>query len=197
MTPFQLSALNLPISLYAADKASALLRQLIDDIEWSDDFYIAFDRRIDIPRRQAWFADAGLRYRYSDNLLTTQTWTPLLLEIKQAVEQRCEHRFNSVLLTYYRNGDDSVSWHADDEKELGPAPVIASLSLGATRQFCYRHKQQAWQGEMSLANGELILMQPSFQHDWEHSVPSQPEIDTPRINLTFRKVISPEDTGNL
>jgi len=93
------------------------------------------------------------------------------------------------LLTYYRDGQDHVNWHADDEPELGDAPVIASLSLGAAREFQYRHKQGEARGSLQLQDGELLVMQPQFQQQWEHRVPTQPHISEPRINLTFRQVV--------
>lgn len=174
--------------IYSSAQAQTLLRELIRQCKWQQDF-VAFGRRFDVPRLQAWYADPGVHYRYSDNKLESHSWNALLLSIKQAVETRVGHEFNSVLLTYYRDGRDHVNWHADDEPELGEAPVIASLSLGATREFQYRHKQQAERGSLQLQDGELLVMQPAFQQLWEHRVPQQADITEPRINLTFRKVV--------
>jgi alkylated DNA repair dioxygenase AlkB len=162
---------------------------LLENASWCEDYYEAFGRRINIPRLQAWYADTGLQYSYSNNLLTTQTWTAPLSEIKQHVEQETRQRFNSVLVTCYRDGNDSLSWHADDEAELGPLPYIVSLSLGASRDMHYRHKRYNTYGKITLNDGDLLLMRPRFQLDWEHCVPAQPEVQAPRINLTFRKVI--------
>lgn len=175
--------------LYPPVQAQALLQQLIEQIKWQQDF-VAFGRRFDVPRLQAWYADAGVHYRYSDNKLESHVWTALLLSVKRDVEKRTGHVFNSVLLTYYRDGQDHVNWHADDEPELGNAPVIASLSLGAIREFQYQHKQRDERGGIQLQDGELLVMQPMFQHEWEHRIPPQPEITEPRINLTFRQVLT-------
>lgn len=175
-------------SFYPTLQADEYLAALIYDVSWSEDHFYAFDRRINIPRLQAWYADPGIQYSYSNNLLTQQGWLPLLLTIRQAIEQQVQHPFNSVLLTYYRNGNDSVSWHADDEAELGPQPWIASLSLGASRLFQYRHKQTGQIETMSLHHGDLLLMHPGFQYHWQHQVPQQSNITEPRINLTFRFV---------
>ena len=183
------SLLKLHGQLYSPQQAQQLLSRLIEEIAWQQDF-IAFGRRFDVPRLQAWYADAGVHYRYSDNKLQSHPWTDRLLAIKQEVETLTGHGFNSVLLTYYRNGHDHVNWHADDEPELGEAPVIASLSLGASREFQYRHKQRDEHGSLQLQDGELLVMQPQFQHEWEHRVPAQAEIKAPRINLTFRLVVT-------
>jgi alkylated DNA repair dioxygenase AlkB len=103
------------------------------------------------------------------------------------------HNFNSVLVTYYRDGYDHVTWHADDEPELGPLPVIASLSLGASREFQYRRKSNGETDSLELHDGELLIMQPEFQQEWEHAIVSQPEIVEPRVNLTFRQVMMRRD----
>lgn len=187
-TPFETQDLVLLNGYYPRHLSQSYLHTLIEDVNWSDDFYLAFGRRIEIPRLQAWYADEGIRYSYSNNLLKTQPWLEPLREIKQQVERVAEKQFNSVLLTYYRNGDDSVSWHADDEAELGSQPYIASLSLGASRELHYRHKREAVHGSVTLHSGDLLLMRPDFQFDWEHCVPTEPHIAEPRINLTFRAV---------
>ena len=174
--------------IYSSQQASNFMGRLLNEVAWQTD-YIAYGRRVEIPRLQAWYADEGIYYRYSDNKLQSHAWIDSLLEIKRAVESRSGYLFNSVLLTHYRDGNDSVGWHADDEAELGSEPVIASLSLGATREFHFRHKQHAMSASMQLHDGELIVMKPEFQEKWEHCVLAQPSVDKPRLNLTFRKVI--------
>ena len=187
-TPFKTNDLVLLGQFYPPEVCEDHLHTLTECVSWSHDYYMAFGRKIEIPRLQAWYADAGIRYSYSDNLLTTQAWLAPLLEIKQQVEQAIQYQFNAVLLTCYRNGEDSVAWHADDEVELGCQPHIASLSLGASRELHYRHKHYDVHGHINLHSGDLLFMRPGFQFKWEHSVPTQPHIDAPRINLTFRKV---------
>ena len=178
--------------LYSPEQCRVLLEKLIEEVDWQRD-YVAFGRHFDVPRLQAWYADDGVHYRYGDNLLQSHSWIPLLQSIKQAVEERsglcAEQGFNSVLVTYYRDGQDHVTWHADDEPELGPLPVIASLSLGSSREFHYRHKSRDEKASMPLHDGELLIMQPEFQQHWEHAIVPQPEVDEPRINLTFRRVL--------
>jgi alkylated DNA repair dioxygenase AlkB len=188
--PLETGDLSLIKRVYAADHCSGYLQRMIHGIRWHKDHYIVADRRFEIPRLQAWHADAGIAYSYSNNLLENQPWVEPLLEIKRHVEARLGHTFNSVLLTYYRNGRDHVTWHADDERELGDRPVIASLSLGATREFRYRCKSDGAAGGLFLDDGDLLLMQPNFQSQWEHCVPTEPSVSAPRINLTFRRVVS-------
>jgi alkylated DNA repair dioxygenase AlkB len=174
--------------IYTPQQCRSLLDALIEEVAWQRD-YISFGRRFEVPRLQAWYADEGIHYRYSDNMLQSRAWLPLLLAVKEAVEKHAGHTFNSVLVTYYRDGHDHVTWHADDEPELGEAPVIASLSLGASREFQYRHKHTGERGSLPLHDGELLIMQADFQRHWEHAIPPQPEVAEPRINLTFRRVV--------
>lgn len=157
--------------------------------DWPDNRYHYAGREFVLPRLQTWHADPGIRYSYSHNLLQTQTWTPMLQSIRAKVEEFLAISFNAVLVNYYRDGDDHVGWHADDEPELGEQPLIASLSFGAERCFEYRHKQTPEHGSVLLRDGTLLLMRPSFQRYWLHRVPKTPSIGTGRINLTFRLVI--------
>ena len=173
--------------LYSSAYCQALLDRLTGEIQWQYD-YFAFGRRFDVPRLQAWYADPGIHYRYSNNMLESRPWIPSLLTIKQDIEHKIGQPFNSVLVTYYRDGKDHVTLHSDDEPELGEAPVIASLSLGATREFHYYRKQGSELRRMQLHDGDLLVMLPPFQRDWQHCIPMEPEVEAPRINLTFRQV---------
>ena len=190
-TPFANGDLSLIGKLYSSEQCKTLLAELKTTIKWNDDYCVVFGRRFDIPRLQAWYADEGIQYNYSNNLLQTQPWLASLFDIKKDIQQNTGHEFNSVLVTFYRHGNDHVTWHADDEEELGAEPVIASLSLGATRSFQFRHKHDNVFGNILLNDGDLLLMRPRFQADWEHCVPSEPSVSKPRINLTFRKVVPP------
>jgi alkylated DNA repair dioxygenase AlkB len=184
-------------------EADHLLECLLSRTDWSSDFYEAFGRQFSIPRLQAWYADAGLRYRYSDNLIQTRPWPDYLLDVRERVEQACGCFFNSVLLTCYRHGEDSVSWHADDERELGPNPVIASLSLGAARTFYVRPKPESAQSLQSglqpfslcLQHNDLLLMKAGCQRHWQHAILPEAGLTAVRINLTFRQVVIPPESG--
>lgn len=185
--PLDESLLSPRGKLYSPQQRSALMATLLREIDWQYEYFV-LGRRFEVPRLQAWYADSGAHYRYSDNFLRHRPWIPSLLSIKHDVENKTGYDFNSVLVTCYRNGGDHVTLHADDEKELGASPVIASLSLGATREFHYRHKHSGETRRTPLHDGDLLVMHPAFQHEWEHCVPVEPSITTPRINLTFRKV---------
>lgn len=177
-------------SFFSLPESNSLYSQLLTEQQWPDNSYRVFGRQFTLPRLQTWHADVGVVYSYSDNLLATQPWTPLLLSIKRRVEAVTNFRFNAVLVNYYRDGKDFVGWHSDDEVELGERPLIASLSLGALRRFAYRDKRglSPGSGSVGLPPGSLLLMQPEFQRQWEHCIPVSEAGTGGRINLTFRRV---------
>lgn len=184
---------------YDAAECERIYQRLLHEQNWPDNRYTVAGRQFILPRLQTWHADPGIRYSYSNNLLQTRPWTILLSDIRTQVESRLNFSFNSVLVNLYRNGDDCVGWHADNERELGEQPFIASLTFGAERQFAFRHKTSSEHGRVLLRSGALLIMQPAFQHHWLHSVPIDHNVTEGRINLTFRKVIpvyrSPAGTG--
>lgn len=176
---------------YNAVAAKQLYTRLLNEQNWPDNRYKVAGRELTLPRLQTWHADPGVRYSYSNNLLETRAWTPLLLDIRNKVERRLDFPFNSVLVNLYRDGNDYVGWHSDNEAELGDQPFIASLTLGATRQFAFRHKRSGQEDAMFLESGALLIMQPGFQHHWLHSIPTDIHQLQGRINLTFRRVTTP------
>lgn len=180
----------IPDFLHAQESERAY-RRLLAEQPWPSGVYTFGGRRFTLPRQQTWHADQGIVYSYSNNLLQTRPWTPLLNFLRQKVETALNAPFNAVLVNLYRDGEDFVGWHADDEREMGQNPLIASLSLGAERLFAYRHKQIAIDGAIALPHGSLVVMPPSFQHQWYHSVPADPSVRQSRINLTFRYVLPP------
>lgn len=145
-------------------------------------------KRVAVPRLQAWYGDEHARYGYSGLQLHPLPWTSLLNTIRTQLEQRLNLRFNSVLLNHYRDGQDSVAWHSDDEKELGPDPMIASLSFGSTRRFELKHRTRRELDKvcLDLMDGSLVLMGKGVQKHWVHQIPKQPGITASRLNLTFR-----------
>ncbi len=172
----------------SASEASQLLQGLIAHIPWrQDQIRIAGVQRL-VPRLQCWMGDAG--YGYSGLRLQREPWHELVSPLKDRIEELTGAQFNSVLLNYYRNGQDSVAWHADDEPELGRNPLIASLSLGAERPFELRPKPGCPGGKcrLRLRNGSLLLLGDTLQQHWMHQLPKQPGLDEPRVNLTFRWV---------
>lgn len=149
------------------------------------------------PRRCAWYGDAGARYGYSGLALEPLAWTPALARLRAALRATLGIRFNSVLANLYRDGHDRMGWHADDEAALGPAPVIASVSLGATRRFVLRHRTRADlpMGELHLEHGSLLVMAGSTQRCWKHALPAAARVAGARVNLTFRTVRVPAPPG--
>lgn len=171
--------------------AQALFDALLTETPWTEGHYVAAGRRFALPRLQCWFADPGVEYRYAQQLLNSHPWTPRLQALRVRIETICGRPFNAVLANLYRDGNDHVSWHADDEDDLGPAPHIASLSLGSTRHFHWRPKPgtHGEAGSLPLPPGTLVLMHAPFQQQWEHSIPAEPAVAGARLNLTFRNVI--------
>jgi alkylated DNA repair dioxygenase AlkB len=170
--------------------ADAALTGLRADVPWQHDEISMFGRRIPLPRLTAWFGDAGLEYTYSGIRMQPRTWTPALQHLREIAENLADVTFNTVLLNLYRDGADGVAWHADDEAELGPEPVIASLSLGASRRFQLRRRDDALlKREMELHHGDMIVMRGSTQSLWLHQIPKTSKPVGERINLTFRTII--------
>ncbi len=184
-----LCELELIRAFYDAAESQRLYEQLLQQNAWPDNHYCVDGRVFELPRQQTWHADPGIRYSYSNNLLQTRDWTPLLSAIRERIESHLNYRFNSVLVNLYRDGNDYVGWHSDDEEELGDQPLIASLTLGASRPFAWQHKDSQEEGQLPIDSGTLLVMRPAFQRHWFHSIPRDPSIREGRINLTFRRVI--------
>lgn len=175
---------------YSPQAADTLFDVLLRETDWQQDTVRVFGKQHLAPRLSRWVGDAGLRYTYSGLTMEAVPWTDTLLAIKGEVEQASDTSFNSVLLNYYRDGRDSNGWHSDDEPELGDQPKIASLSLGAARDFKLRHKaDHQLKYTLSLDNGSLLLMRGSTQACWQHQIPKRASAG-PRINLTFRSIVN-------
>lgn len=176
--------------LFSASESQAYLTDLTQNIAWEQLNFKIFGKVRNAPRLTAWYADPAKNYSYSGITHTPQNWTDSLQEIKARVETASEATFNSVLLNLYRNGEDSMGWHSDDEPELGPNPLIASVSFGTTRSFQLRHKQLAnCRLNLDLPNGSLLVMRGTTQHFWQHQLPKTKRVSTPRLNLTFRTIL--------
>ena len=176
--------------------ADQLLRQLLDGIEWEQHQVTIFGRQLPAPRLSAWYGDPDARYTYSGLSLIPRPWTEPLSTLKTRIEAVADDAFNSVLLNQYRDGQDSMGWHSDNEPELGPAPTIASLSLGGERHFLLRHKkrQELDLIELPLSHGSLLIMRGPTQAHWKHQVPKTRRPVAPRLNLTFRRIVGPGAT---
>lgn len=166
------------------------MADLLQSIDWQEEtIRIAGVERL-VPRLIAWYGDNGAEYQYSGVRHYPKGWTQELLQIKNRVEKLVGQKFNSALCNLYRDGQDSVAWHSDDELELGEKPVIASVSFGATRTFQLKHKTKPkLRHKISLTSGSLLLMKAGLQENWQHQVPKEPHITEPRVNITFRNII--------
>lgn len=151
-------------------------------------------RSVKIPRLNAWYGEPHARYRYSGKTFQPLPWIRALAALCEHVHRKLSQEnlsthFNSALINLYRDGNDSVAWHADNESELGPNPVIASISLGATRRFVLKKRNSSEKYQLELEHGSLLLMLPPLQRFWLHSLPKTKVTTSPRINVTFRDII--------
>ena len=161
---------------------------LKDEIAWQQEKMKMYGKELPFPRLTAWYGDEGRTYSFSGLTLKPKPWTDSLRELKNRVEVKTDATFNSVLLNRYRDGNDSISWHQDDEKDLGKYPVIASLNFGATRRFQLRHLQSKEKINMDLKHGSLFVMLGKLNHHWQHQIPKTKKAVGERINLTFRHI---------
>ncbi|KAF1727534.1 alpha-ketoglutarate-dependent dioxygenase AlkB [Pseudoxanthomonas japonensis] len=169
--------------------ASEALTRLIEETTWRSEEVTVWGKRHVQPRLIAWYGDPGRSYSYSGISVAPLPWTPLIEMLRQSVQNQCDETFNSVLLNYYRNERDSMGMHSDDEPELGTRPIIASLSLGETRTFVFKHKtQDVPLVRVPLHSGTLLLMKGSTQRFWKHGIAKASKTHGPRVNLTFRQV---------
>jgi alkylated DNA repair dioxygenase AlkB len=178
------------ISAFTEKESLELLKSLLDEVPWRHDSIWIAGKNRQIPRLQCWMADPGTNYKYSGLKLTPAAWSKKVLGIKSRVESVTTKPFNSVLLNYYRNGMDSMAWHADDEKELGENPVISSVSFGAERCLQFKSKLASDNSRVKLIqhNGSIFLMGHNVQNNWLHQIAKEKKLIMPRINLTFRYV---------
>ncbi len=170
-------------------EAAQLLDRLIAEVSWDQPTLNLFNRSVKTPRLTAWYGDKGCYYTYSNTRFPPLPWLPILQQIRERLLATIGESFNSVLLNYYRNGTDSMSWHSDDEPELGDQPIIASLSLGESRRMLFRRKDNHKdKHEIHLEHGSLLLMKGDTQQYWQHQIPKSQKNMGPRINLTFRTI---------
>jgi len=165
-----------------------IFQELLSKIKWRQDKMKLYGKEFELPRLTAWYGDDGKSYTFSGIPMNPDAWTHTLLSIKSRIEEVTQAKFNSVLLNLYRSGKDGVSWHSDDEQELGKNPIIASVSFGEARRFQLRHKldKSLDKVEITLTHGSLLIMKGSTQHFWQHQIPKTAKSLRERINLTFR-----------
>lgn len=171
------------------EEADIVFAQLKNDIPWQQDDIRVFGKIHPQPRLTALFGNQGKPYSYSNIKMHPHPWTLFLQKIKSRIESVSDVNFSTVLLNYYRDGKDSNGWHADNEKELGTNPVIASVSFGAERVFQLKHNSRKDQKKsIVLEHGSLLIMKGTTQHFWKHQIPKTSKLVGPRINLTFRVI---------
>ena len=185
---------NLEIDIYKdiglEQKTDLWFQSCLHDLNWETGFIKIFGKTHQIPRLQSWYADDGIEYTYSGKKLQRHNWNKTLIEIKQEIESITSIKFNSVLANLYRNGNDSMGLHSDNEKELGINPVIASLSLGESRDIHFKHKNIKTSINIHQISGQLIVMYGQTQKYWKHEIKKTKKFKKPRINLTFRNIIT-------
>ncbi|WP_300435933.1 alpha-ketoglutarate-dependent dioxygenase AlkB [Christiangramia sp.] len=169
-------------------EADQYFQSLLNNIEWKQESMNMYGKEIKFPRLTAWYGDNDKPYSFSGITLNPHPWNKELLEIKKKIEPEAEVSFNSVLLNRYRDGNDSISWHTDAEKELGKNPVIASVNFGAERKFQLKHMETGEKVDIVLKHGSLLIMKGELQHFWKHQVPKTKKNVSERINLTFRVI---------
>lgn len=176
-------------SFIKPEEADHLYQRLNECLEWRQDRIHLYGRWVNIPRLQAFIATNGVSYTYSGLKLSGSGFPASLENLRKRLVQISGIEFNAVLANLYRDGSDTMGWHSDDEPELGPDPVIASVTLGASRSFKFRPKEGGSSWGIELEHGSLLIMGTGVQERWQHSIPKRARCDQPRINLTFRKII--------
>ena len=194
--PTEKISFNLPNAIieyypnfFDLEQSKMLFYKLQNEIPWQQDNITVFGKTHLQPRLTSLFGNEGKPYSYSNITMQPNSWNPLLMFIKNEIEEVCNENFTTVLLNQYRDGKDSNGWHADNEKELGKNPVIASLSFGSERSFYLKHNSIAdAKLKITLENGSLLLMKGETQHFWKHQIPKTSKTIESRINLTFRSI---------
>ncbi len=183
--------LLLMASLLLGPPPEEVLARLVEETPWRSEKIVMWGREYAQPRLLAWYGDPGAAYAYSGTRYEPLAWTPLLADLRRRVEDAAGAEFNSVLLNFYRGERDSMGMHSDDEPELGPEPVIASLSLGATRTLVLRHRsnRSIQNVRIPLESGSLLVMRGATQRHWQHGIAKLARPCGPRVNLTFRRIV--------
>lgn len=172
-------------------EAQRYYEKLLQDIPWKNDEAVIFGKHIITARKVAWFGDSNFSYTYSGTTKQALVWTAELAALKKIIEELTGTRFNSCLLNLYHDGNEGMAWHSDDEKSLAGNSTIASVSLGAEREFRLKHKRADAKVSVWLDSGSLLVMKGTTQAHWLHCIPKSKKIKSPRINLTFRTMVLP------
>ncbi|MDU0113990.1 alpha-ketoglutarate-dependent dioxygenase AlkB [Psychrosphaera aquimarina] len=172
--------------LYANDAFNYLLSNL----SWQQPTVEVYGKKHLVPRLQSWMGEVGTHYQYSGKLFESTGWEQVVFDIKTRAEKLTKKQFNSALINLYRDGQDKMGWHADDEKELGLSPAVVTVSLGIQRTFQFKHNIEGETFNLELAHGSLLLMKPGVQASYKHAIPARKKVERSRISLTFRNIIN-------
>jgi alkylated DNA repair dioxygenase AlkB len=176
--------------LFSKEESNRYLDLLLNTIEWKNDEAIIFGKLILTKRKVAWYGDSGFEYTYSNTTKKALPWTKELLELKAVIEKETGETFNSCLLNLYHSGDEGMAWHSDAEKDLKKNGAIGSVSFGAERKFAFKHKETKETVSLILEHGSLLVMKDETQTHWLHRLPPTKTTSKPRVNLTFRTIVS-------
>jgi alkylated DNA repair dioxygenase AlkB len=180
--------------LMSAIEAATMAEALLNGIEWRNDEAVIYGKRIITKRKVAWYGEEPFSYTYSNTTKTALPWTPELLFLKNLAEKHSGETYNSCLLNLYHDGSEGMAWHSDGEKDLRKNGAIASLSFGAERKFCFKHKKSGEKIDVFLEAGSLLVMKGETQTHWLHRLPPTTKVHQPRINLTFRTIVTTSAT---
>jgi alkylated DNA repair dioxygenase AlkB len=180
--------------LMSTSESNAMAQALLDSIEWRNDEAVIYGKRIITKRKVAWYGEEAFSYTYSNTTKTALPWTPELLFLKNLAEKHSGETYNSCLLNLYHDGSEGMAWHSDGEKDLRKNGAIASLSFGAERKFCFKHKKSGEKIDVFLEAGSLLVMKGETQTHWVHRLPPTTKVHQPRINLTFRTIVTTSAT---
>ncbi|CAL2086225.1 Alkylated DNA repair dioxygenase AlkB [Tenacibaculum sp. 190524A05c] len=177
-------------SVFPRKEADSLYDYLLNEIEWKNDQAIIFGKKITTKRKVAWYAEEAFEYSYSNTTKVALKFTDELLKIKSFVESKTNETYNSCLLNLYHDGSEGMAWHSDGEKDLKKNGAIASVTFGAERKFAFKNKRTKEVVSLVLQHGSLLVMKGETQTNWLHRLPPTKKIHRPRINLTFRTIVS-------
>ncbi len=176
--------------VFSKDDCDFYLNFLLSEIPWKNDEAIIFGKLIETKRKVAWFAEKPFEYTYSGRTKRAEIFTDKLLELKKKCEELTGETYNSCLLNLYHDGREGMAYHSDGEKDLQKNGAIASLTFGAERKFSFKHKTSKERIDVLLENGSLLVMKDETQSNWLHRLPPTKKVTEPRINLTFRTIVS-------
>lgn len=170
------------------EQCSFTMSELLNGLDLQQESIRIFGKTVLQPRLSRFYANTGVSYTYSKQEFVGENWTKELLELKTKIEEIVPFTFNSALVNYYRDGNDSMGLHADNEVELGVNPTIVSMNYGASRKMVFRKNGTKKKLQLILTHGDLLLMSGTLQHEWKHEIPKQRKIINPRLNVTFRQI---------